>query len=341
MDLIDRKYRILQAIIDDYIMTALPVGSRTISRKYEQKLSSATIRNEMSDLEELGYLDSPHTSAGRIPSYKAYRLYVDRMIHPMPLSEEETAFIKGCFDRRINQVEELSARIAKALSSMTHYTTAVMTRAPREEQVFSHLQLVPVSDRRLLLVIVTQSGAVRQTVIDTEKPIAPDALYTVSQIISRELEGCAMNQLPARLTRLAGGQEGEMRELLGLLAAQPPEKDGGVGSLVVGGRSNLLSFPEYADVDRAKELLSVLGNAGKGRLPSLPSGGDGNLRSYRPGNGHGRNEGLLHRHGELSLKRRNGQHDRPDRPDPDAIRQGVVGAGRGWPLDHGAAGRAE
>ena len=155
MDLIDRKYRILQAIIDDYIMTALPVGSRTISRKYEQKLSSATIRNEMSDLEELGYLDSPHTSAGRIPSYKAYRLYVDRMIHPMPLSEEETAFIKGCFDRRINQVEELSARIAKALSSMTHYTTAVMTRAPREEQVFSHLQLVPVSDRRLLLVIVT------------------------------------------------------------------------------------------------------------------------------------------------------------------------------------------
>ena len=258
MDLIDRKYRILQAIIDDYIMTALPVGSRTISRKYEQKLSSATIRNEMSDLEELGYLDSPHTSAGRIPSYKAYRLYVDRMIHPMPLSEEETAFIKGCFDRRINQVEELSARIAKALSSMTHYTTAVMTRAPREEQVFSHLQLVPVSDRRLLLVIVTRSGAVRQTVIDTEKPIAPDALYTVSQIISRELEGCAMNQLPARLTRLAGGQEGEMRELLGLLAAQPPEKDGGVGSLVVGGRSNLLSFPEYADVDRAKELLSVL-----------------------------------------------------------------------------------
>ena len=234
MDLIDRKYRILQAIIDDYIMTALPVGSRTISRKYEQKLSSATIRNEMSDLEELGYLDSPHTSAGRIPSYKAYRLYVDRMIHPMPLSEEETAFIKGCFDHRINQVEELSARIAKALSSMTHYTTAVMTRAPREEQVFSHLKLVPVSDRRLLLVIVTRSGAVRQTVIDTEKPIAPDALYTVSQIISRELEGCAMNQLPARLTRLAGGQEGEMRELLGLLAAQPPEKDGGVGKFRLG-----------------------------------------------------------------------------------------------------------
>ena len=183
MELIDRKYRILQAIIDDYILTALPVGSRTISRKYEQKLSSATIRNEMSDLEELGYLDSPHTSAGRIPSYKAYRLYVDQMIHPMPLSREESTFIKSCFDHRIGQVEELSARIAKALSSMTHYTTAVLTRAPREDQMLSHLQLVPISDRRLLLVLVTKSGAVRQSVLDLDKPMAPDALYTVSRFI--------------------------------------------------------------------------------------------------------------------------------------------------------------
>lgn len=258
MDLIDRKYRILQAIIDDYILTALPVGSRTISRKYEQKLSSATIRNEMSDLEELGYLDSPHTSAGRIPSYKAYRLYVDQMIHPTPLSREESAFIKNCFEHRIGQVEELSARIAKALSSMTHYTTAVLTRAPQEDQMLSHLQLVPISDRRLLLVLVTKSGAVRQSVLDLDKPIAPDALYTVSRIISSELEGCPISQLPAELTRLAQGGEEDMRTLMGAIAAQPPEADGGVGSLVVGGRSNLLSFPEYSDVDRAKELLSVL-----------------------------------------------------------------------------------
>ena len=258
MELSDRKKKILRAIVDLYIRTAEPVASKTIAQMPDMDFSSATIRNEMAELTTLGYLEQPHTSAGRIPSYKAYRLYVDQMIHPMPLSREESTFIKSCFDHRIGQVEELSARIAKALSSMTHYTTAVLTRAPQEDQMLSHLQLVPISDRRLLLVLVTKSGAVRQSVLDLDKPIAPDALYTVSQIISRELEGCAMNQLPAMLTRLAGGQEGEMRELLGLLAAQPPEKDGGVGSLVVGGRSNLLSFPEYADVDRAKELLSVL-----------------------------------------------------------------------------------
>lgn len=257
MDLIDRKYRILQAIIDDYILTALPVGSRTISRKYEQKLSSATIRNEMSDLEELGYLDSPHTSAGRVPSYKAYRLYVDKMIRPEPLSVEETAFIKSCFDRRARQVEDLSARIAKALSTMTHYTTAVMTRAPREEQVLSHLQMVPVSERRMLLILVMKSGVVRQKMVDLDAAVAPDALYTVSRFLSQQLEGCPMSRLPGELTRMAQGESEEMGSLLRAMA-ETPQEPGEVSGLVVGGRSNLLNFPEYSDVDKAKALLSVL-----------------------------------------------------------------------------------
>lgn len=259
MDLIDRKYRILQAIIDDYILTALPVGSRTISRKYEQKLSSATIRNEMSDLEELGYLDSPHTSAGRVPSYKAYRLYVDQMLRPETLSVEEAAFINRCFERRVHQVEELSMRIARALSSVTHYTSAVMTRTP-SEQVLSHLQLVPVADRRALLVMVTRSGSVRQTVLDLTQPIGPDELYTVSRILTSRLEGCPLSELPFLLSQLAVGEDRGMDEVANAIAARQREEadKGDVSTLVVGGRSNLLSFPEYSDVDKAKALLSVL-----------------------------------------------------------------------------------
>lgn len=256
MDLVDRKYRILQAIIDDYILTALPVGSRTISRKYEQKLSSATIRNEMSDLEELGYLDSPHTSAGRVPSYKAYRLYVDQMLRPMPLSVEETAFIQSCFDRRAHQVEDLSARIAKALSSMTHYAAAVVTRTPREEQRLSHLQLVPVSDRRALLILVTQSGAVRQHTLDLGASIAPEELYTVSRILSARLEGCSLSDLPAALSSMRATTEGGQSVLQAMIEQQPRED--AEAALVVGGRSNLLNFPEYSDVDKARALLSVL-----------------------------------------------------------------------------------
>ena len=257
MDRVDRKYRILQAIIDDYILTALPVGSRTISRKYEQKLSSATIRNEMSDLEELGYLDSPHTSAGRVPSYKAYRLYVDQMLRPMPLSVEETAFIQSCFDRRARQVEELSARIARTLSSMTRYTAAVMTRTPREEQILSHLQLVPVAERRALLILVMQSGAVRQNVLELDAPIAPDELYTVSRILSSRLEGCPLSELAAALLQMRGESEGA-QGVLEAMVEQRPQEESDVSGLVVGGRSNLLNFPEYSDVDKARALLSVL-----------------------------------------------------------------------------------
>ena len=259
MDIIDRKYRILQAIIDDYILTALPVGSRTISRKYEQKLSSATIRNEMSDLEELGYLDSPHTSAGRVPSNKAYRLYVDQMLRPMPLSVEETEFINRCFDRRMHQVEDFSMRIAKALSSMTHYTAAVMTTTPRSEQVLSHLQLVPVAANRVLLILVTRSGTVKQSLLDLGASVAPDELYTVSRILSSQLEGMRLSELPGAMLRLSGGCETGIHRIVRAMAEQQPhEAQSDIVSLAVGGRSNLLSFPEYSDVDKAKALLSVL-----------------------------------------------------------------------------------
>ena len=257
MEILDRKYRILQAIIDDYILTALPVGSRTISRKYEQKLSSATIRNEMSDLEDLGYLDSPHTSAGRIPSNKAYRLYVDQMLQPIPLSLEDAAYIRSCFDTRSRQIEQISMRLARALSGMTHYTAAVMTRMPREEQFFSHMQMVPVADRRVVLVIVTESGAVTQTQVELDAAIDPDVLYTVSKFLSQRLAGCPMSQLHHALLEIAEGEPDEMSKLLKTLASQDDDNME-TGSIVVGGRSNLLSYPEYSDVEKARNLLSVL-----------------------------------------------------------------------------------
>ena len=257
MDLVERKYRILQAIIDDYILTALPVGSRTISKKYEQNLSSATIRNEMSDLEELGYLDSPHTSAGRVPSNKAYRLYVDRMLQPARLSPEEAAYIEGCFDRRVSEIEALSARLAKAISGLTNYTTAVMTRTPRSEQRLSHLQLVPVSGRRCLLILVTQAGAVKQHLLDMDRPEDPETLATVSRVLTNRLAGCPLDQLRDSLLAIAAQQESsDTRDMLRIIAGDPPESD--EGTLVVGGRSNLLGLPEYSDIARAQELLRVL-----------------------------------------------------------------------------------
>ncbi len=258
MDLVDRKFRILQAIIDDYILTALPVGSRTISRKYEQKLSSATIRNEMSDLEELGYLDSPHTSAGRVPSYKAYRLYVDHMMRPTPLSVEETAFIQSCFDHRFHQVEEMSTRIARALSSMTHYTAAVVARRPKDEQIVSHLQLVPLAGHNVLLVMVMQNGAVQQNVLNIDDTtLSSDDLYSISRILSQQLEGCPVSEIGRALGQIDVASQ-ETRSVMRAMFRQRPKDDSDVAALAVGGRSNLLDYPEYSDVDKARSLLSVL-----------------------------------------------------------------------------------
>ena len=194
-----------------------------------------------------------------MPSNKAYRLYVDQMLRPMPLSVEETAFINRCFDRRMHQVEDVSMRIAKALSSMTHYTTAVMTRAPRNEQVLSHLQLVPVADRRVLMILVTKSGTVKQSILDLGANVAPDELYTVSRILSQQLEGLRLSELAGELMRLSGKNETGIHAIVRAMAEQTPQQEqSDIVALAVGGRSNLLSFPEYSDVDKAKALLSVL-----------------------------------------------------------------------------------
>ena len=145
MELDMRKMRILQAIIDDYILTATPVGSRTVSKKSDIALSSATIRNVMSDLEEMGYLEQPHTSAGRIPSEKAYRLYVNSIMHRAMLTESEQRFIQNCYSNTINKVDEIVRQTAWVLSNMTKYTSLVLS--PNINAVkLKHIQLVPVTE---------------------------------------------------------------------------------------------------------------------------------------------------------------------------------------------------
>lgn len=260
MDLAERKFRILQAIIDDYIITALPVGSRTISRKYEQKLSSATIRNEMSDLEELGYLDSPHTSAGRIPSYKAYRLYVDQLMERSPLRHEDAEAIRRHFDKRVGQIEDVTARVAAALSSVTQYTSIVMTqKGPETAQKLKLLQLVPVTDHMALLMLVSDTGEVKQIPMHLGHAFSQDDLYQVSRMLTDRLAGLPMDHLGQAFAQISSDFEGQ-RELIGGMI-EATEKVGITApppSIVVGGRSNILNYPEYSDVDKAKALLSVL-----------------------------------------------------------------------------------
>ena len=258
MKMDDRKFMILQAIIDDYIMTAVPVGSRTISRKEGVGFSPATIRNEMSDLEELGYLAQPHTSAGRVPSAKAYRLYVDRLMKMVDLSAEETGRIQDHLSKRTAQVEEVIRQAAQALSDVTHYTAVVA--GPQMTGVsIKRVQMVPVTDTSALLVIVTSAGLVKERVIRVPEGVEPDQLYGLSKVLTERLGGCspqeARDQL-AGVTADLGEHSQLMASVLGAIDSQL-EGDENV-PLVVGGRSNLLHYPEYSDVEKARSFLAVL-----------------------------------------------------------------------------------
>ena len=164
MKMDDRKMRILQAIIDDYILTGVPVGSRTISKKYETSLSSATIRNEMSDLEELGFLDQPHVSAGRIPSAKAYRLYVDTLLQTGRIPNDSADAVMSHFTGRVHQMEDVIDHAAQVLSTLTHYTAVVLSPKGAQPRLRT-VQLVPVSADTALVVIVTDMGVIRDSVI--------------------------------------------------------------------------------------------------------------------------------------------------------------------------------
>ena len=171
-----RKLMILKAIIDDYIATAMPIGSRTVSRKIDLDLSSATIRNEMYDLEEMGYLDQPHTSAGRVPSQKAYRYYVDQIIKNTALSAKEAQQLNSYFMQQLNEVEEVIAATAKALSDVTNYTSLVLK--PQLNKInIEHIQLVYIGHGSALLVIVTDAGLVKDTIIEVPESM-DDVSYT-------------------------------------------------------------------------------------------------------------------------------------------------------------------
>lgn len=253
-----RKFRILRAIIDDYILTAIPVGSRTISKKYEMGLSSATIRNEMSDLEELGYLDQPHVSAGRIPSAKAYRLYVDQLLQNGSIRTGDAADVRAYFTNRAQQMEDVISRAAQALSGLTHYTSLVMSPKGAELRIRT-LQLVPVSSQSALLVIVTDGGIMRDSVIRVGSEMDSDALYAVSRTLTERLSGHTLSEALTLIKETERDMQAERQVLSGVAEfLDAMDSEGGKAKLTLGGASNILNFPEYSDVEKARCFLSVL-----------------------------------------------------------------------------------
>lgn len=258
MQIDERKFLILQAIIDDYIMTAMPVGSRTISRKAGVGFSPATIRNEMSDLEELGYLAQPHTSAGRIPSPKAYRLYVDQLMKVGKLSADDRDWMQDHLDFRSRQVENVIRSAANVLSDATQYTSVIV--APKLGSLrIKHIQLVPVAERTALMIIVTNVGIVKDAVIRVPEGLNADDLYSISRMLTEKLADKPLEAVRQTFSELLRDTE-QNRKLLGetLQVIEKKLESEDSDDVVIGGSSKLLDYPEYSDVGKAKHFLSVL-----------------------------------------------------------------------------------
>lgn len=253
----ERKFRILQAIIDDYILTAVPVGSRTISKKYDMGLSSATIRNEMSDLEELGYLDQPHVSAGRIPSAKAYRLYVDQLLKTGRLRTDSDMAIKTHFLGRMRQMEDVMDHAAQVLSSLTNYTAVVLPPTGEQPKI-RNIQLVSVADNAALAVIVTDAGLVRDAVIRVSEELDQEALHSVSRMLTDELAGKTLSEAVERMPEIIRGMQTQAELLKGLGDVLNTQQQASHPHVAIGGTSNMLSYPEYSDMEKARSFLSLM-----------------------------------------------------------------------------------
>ena len=258
-ELDNRKKRILQAIIKDYIFTAEPVGSRTIARKYGMGVSPATIRNEMADLEEMGFLEQPHTSAGRIPSERGYRYYVDCLMQKEKLSFDEEDLIQREYRSKIDDVGQVIHVTGQLLSQLTSYT-AVVQKPKIGFSSFKNIQLLGMDKERAMLVAVMDNGIVQHRMIEVPGSITGNDLAAISAVLNAKLSGFTMESIKNTLIKEIYIELASYRRTLDLvldvlrysLASDNDDK------IYLGGLFNILNQPEFQNVEKLKTLLGLL-----------------------------------------------------------------------------------
>lgn len=256
MQLDDRKVKILQAIIRNYLETGEPVGSRTISKFTDLNLSSATIRNEMSDLEELGYIVQPHTSAGRIPSDKGYRLYVDVM---MEEKEREVTEMKEMLLEKEDKVDHLLKQVAKILATNTEYATMIST--PRyQRNKLKFIQLSRMDQHHLVAVIVVEGNILKNNILDMEEELDDETILKLNILLNTHLNGLSIDEINlgmiAALKQKAGIHSDIVSNVIDAVADAIKSDDD--LEIYTSGANNIFKYPELSDSQRASELITAL-----------------------------------------------------------------------------------
>lgn len=262
MELDERKLKILKAIIRNYLETGEPVGSRTISKYTDLNLSSATIRNEMADLEELGYIVQPHTSAGRIPSDKGYRLYVDDMMKEKEQEvngkEKEVEEMKEFLIERVDKVELLLQQMARLLADNTNYATMITAPQYNKNKV-KFIQLSRVDNRKLLIVVVLDGNIVKNTIVDIDEELTDETLLQLNMMCNTSLNGLSLNDINLGVIARLKEQAGSHREIVGNVldaVADAITVDDDL-EIYTSGTTNIFRYPELSDQERAKNLIGA------------------------------------------------------------------------------------
>lgn len=280
VELDERKFKILKAIVRNYLETGEPVGSRTISKYTDLNLSSATIRNEMADLEELGYIIQPHTSAGRIPSDAGYRLYVDRMLAE---KEKEVDEMKELLLQKEEKIDSLLKQAAKLLAVNTNY--AAMISAPSYNQnKLKFIQLSRLDSNQLLAVIVTEGNVIKNHMIPIENFLDDETMLKLNILLNTHLNGLSIEQINlgiiSSVKKMAGIHSDIVSDVIDAVAeAIHSDED---LEIYTSGTNNILKYPELADKERAGELLHTFeekASLNELALTSLSGGGNG-IRVY-------------------------------------------------------------
>ena len=253
----DRKKRILQAIIEEYINTAEPVSSASIVNKYGLELSSATIRNEMADLEKVGFIEKPHTSSGRVPSAKGYRLYVDELLNDRNISIAEIKYIQSKLMDKVNEIKDLTKIATSTISEVTHYTTVAVGPKSRTQNI-EEIKFVSLGTRMLMAVILTDTGIIKETIIKFNQDITNEQVETLNFIFNNKLKGKPLDSIDKPLEEYIFSHMNYSLEVIKPIMAHLNRIINAEEEIYMEGANKAFELPEFKSLDVAKNFINVI-----------------------------------------------------------------------------------
>jgi heat-inducible transcriptional repressor len=259
MTLDERKKRILESIIKDYVETAEPVGSRAVVKKHNLRISAATVRNEMADLEDMGYLEQPHTSAGRIPSESGFRYYVDCMMERENLVDDEVELLQKILKDNLQDWDNVIQSIGSFLSQVTRYTSFIIVPTIKFDE-FKYIQLVPVEKGKAMVIVVTDTGVLMHRRIDVPESVESKDLQSINEVFNRLFAGKKLSDLRKTDLQTVRDELKLRKKIIDhiLEAIDNLADNSGEEKVVISGILNMLNEPEFKDLEKLKKILAIL-----------------------------------------------------------------------------------